>query len=143
VKNQLVYSAHDYGPEVYNQSWFQAKDFPMNMPALWEKQWGYIQQLKQTPVLMGEFGAQKVDGTVEGVWLRALIEFLKVNGMSYTYWCWNPDSGDTGGILNPDWKTVDTAKLDVLSAYQWPIEGSANAQTDQTANAQDILQAYR
>lgn len=128
VKNQLVYSAHDYGPELWNQSWFQASNFPANLPAFWEKQWGYLQQQKDTPVLLGEFGAQKVDGaTPEGLWLRALIAFLKVNGMNYTYWCWNPDSGDTGGILKPDWKTVDSAKLSILQAYQWPLgDGKAN-----------------
>ncbi len=136
--NQLVYSAHDYGPELWNQSWFQAPNFPLNLPSFWQKQWGYLEQDKQTPVLLGEFGAQKVDpGTPEGLWLRALVAFIKVNGISYTYWCWNPDSGDTGGILNADWKTVNQSKLDVLSAYQWPIAGSANTQT------KDVLQAYR
>jgi endoglucanase len=138
VSNQLVYSAHDYGPELWNQSWFQAPNFPMNLPSFWQKQWGYLEQDRQTPVLLGEFGAQKVDvGTPEGLWLRALIAFIKANGISYTYWCWNPDSGDTGGILNNDWKTVNQAKLDVLSAYQDPI--GSNISTP----AQNVLEAYR
>jgi endoglucanase len=138
VPNQLVYSAHDYGPELWNQSWFQAPNFPLNLPSFWQKQWAYLQQDRQTPVLIGEFGAQQVTGA-EGLWMRALVTFLKVNNISYTYWCWNPDSGDTGGILEPDWKTINTAKLDILSAYQWPIPSNFHYQP---AQAQDILQAY-
>jgi endoglucanase len=121
--DKLVYSAHDYGPEVWQQTWFQAKDFPYNLPALWKKHWAYLQQQGQTPVLLGEFGGQSVGLNPEGIWMRALVEFLKVNGINYTYWSWNPDSGDTGGLLKPDWKTLDSAKMDILSAYQWPLPG--------------------
>jgi endoglucanase len=28
----------------------------------------------------------------------------------WTFWSWNPDSGDTGGILLDDWKSVNTTK---------------------------------
>ncbi len=124
VSNQLVYSAHDYGPELWNQSWFQAANFPMNLPEFWAKQWAYLQQDSQTPVLLGEFGAQSVSmGSAEGLWIRALVQFLKQTGISYTYWCWNPDSGDTGGILEADWKTINTDKLSILQEYQQPIPG--------------------
>lgn len=57
----------------------------------------------------------------EGVWQRTLVSFLKANNISYTYWAWNPNSGDTGGILNNDWTTINQSKMDVLSAYQWPM----------------------
>ncbi len=124
VPNQLVYSAHDYGPELWNQSWFQASNFPLNMPSFWDQMWGYLELDHQTPVLLGEFGAQSVaPNTPEGIWIRALVAFLKQTGISYTYWCWNPDSGDTGGILEADWKTINTAKLDILQQYQQPIPG--------------------
>jgi len=62
---------------------------------------------------------------VEGVWQRSLVSFLKDRGISYAYWAWNPNSGDTGGILKDDWTTVDQAKLHILSAYQWPLIGRA------------------
>jgi len=60
-----------------------------------------------------------------GVWQRSLVAFLKAHNISYMYWSWNPDSGDTGGILQDDWKTVNQAKLRILSAYQWPVLGQA------------------
>jgi endoglucanase len=119
--DKLVYEAHDYGPGVSQQSWFQATNFPQDLPTLWEKHWAYLQQDGIAPVLMGEFGGQSVGQDPEGTWQRSLVDFLKANQISYTYWSWNPDSGDTGGLLENDWKTLDQAKLDILSAYQWPM----------------------
>ncbi len=57
----------------------------------------------------------------EGMWQRTLVAFLHTQGMSYAYWAWNADSGDTGGILQNDWTTINQSKLDVLGAYQWPM----------------------
>lgn len=31
------------------------------------------------------------------------------------FWCVNPNSGDTGGLLNYDWMTPDTKKLEFLA----------------------------
>jgi endoglucanase len=117
--NKVVYSAHDYGPGVYNQNWFTAKNFPKNMPAFWDKHWGFLKKNNTAPVLLGEFGGKKSAGrSTEAVWQDSLIKYLKKNGMSYTYWCWNPDSGDTGGVLKNDWKTLDTDKAKLLSQYE-------------------------
>ncbi len=77
-----------------------------------------LQQI--APVYVGEFGGRSVGQDVEGKWQRSRLGFLKQTGISHSYWSWNPDSGDTGGLLEDDWKTVDRAKLDVISAYQWP-----------------------
>ncbi len=118
--SQLVYSAHDYGPAVYDQSWFQSPQFPANLASVWGQHWAYLQQSGTAPVLMGEFGGA-MDKTSEGVWQKTLVSFLRQQHISYTYWCWNPNSGDTGGILENDWKTVDQSKLDILQSYQWPL----------------------
>src|SRR5579885_802925 len=119
--DKLVYSAHDYGPEVYPQGWFSAHNFPQNLVSIWEKHWAYLQLSGTAPVLIGEFGARAVDKGVEGVWFHSLMAFMKLHGFSYTYWSWNPDSADTGGILNSDWTTLDQAKLSILSGYQAPL----------------------
>ncbi|MFF5227593.1 glycoside hydrolase family 5 protein [Dactylosporangium sp. NPDC000521] len=124
-QSKLVYSAHDYSPKVWSQQWFTDKAFPANMPALWDKQFGYLVKNNVAPVLMGEFGGRSVAETdaqgnkdLEGIWQRHLISYLKENGLSYTYWSWNPNSGDTGGVLKDDWKTIDQAKMDLLKSYQ-------------------------
>ena len=108
-------------PSVSYQSWFQAKNFPHNLPAIWEKNWAYLKDQDIAPVLLGEFGGQSVGNDTEGKWQRTLVSFIKRHGISYTYWCWNPDSGDTGGILNYNWQTVDNAKLSLLRTYQAPL----------------------
>jgi hypothetical protein len=76
------------------------------------------------PVLVGEFGGRSVGNDQEGIWQRELVTYLQANGFDYTYWCWNPNSGDTGGILEDDWATINQAKLNILRAYQWPLLGS-------------------
>jgi len=120
--DKLVYSAHDYGPDVYPQSYFWAANFPQNLTSVWESHWAYLQEQNQAPVLIGEFGANTVsDTTVEGVWFRTLMDFMKQHNMSYTYWAWNPDSSDTGGLLQADWQTLDPAKMSILSTYQSPL----------------------
>ena len=118
---KLIYSAHDYGPGVSLKSWFSAPDFPRNLPDVWQKHWAYLHTERLAPVWIGEFGGRSMGMDPEGVWQRSLLSFLKRQRMSYSYWSWNPDSGDTGGILEDDWRTVNTAKMRVLSAYQWPM----------------------
>lgn len=119
---QLVYSPHDYGPGVWRQGWFDAPDFPENLRPMWEERWGYLKTSGTAPVLLGEFGGRSVDPTDdEGIWHRELFDYLKEHGISYTYWSWNPNSGDTGGVLTDDWATVDQAKLDLIRTHQAPL----------------------
>ncbi len=118
--DHLVYEAHDYGPDVYNQPWFQAKNFPANLTGVWDRNWAYLSEQNIAPVLLGEFGGS-VGNTTEGVWQSTLVAFLKQHHIGYTYWCMNPNSGDTGGVLNNDWKTVDQAKLNLLRTYMAPL----------------------
>jgi len=144
--DKLVYSAHDYGPEVSWQQWFQVRnpaDLAHTLPAVWEKHWAYLQKNGTAPVFVGEFGGGSMGQDAEGVWQRTLVSFLKTNNINYAYWSWNPDSGDTGGILQNDWKTVNRSKLDVLSAYQWPMldQQQSNASTH-SGNASAITNAY-
>jgi endoglucanase len=122
---KLVYSIHDYGPEVSYQPWFYARDFPENLPDVWMKYWGYLQVGGVAPVLVGEFGAISVNGTSAGVWMRSLVAFMRHYGFSYTYWAWNPDTWDTGGLLMDDWRTLDPTKMSSLATYQCPLLGAA------------------
>ncbi|HEY6785792.1 MAG TPA: glycoside hydrolase family 5 protein [Trebonia sp.] len=119
--NHLVYEAHDYGPSVYNQNWFLASNFPNDLAGIWDKNWAYLSEQNIAPVLLGEFGGSVGQNETETVWQETLVKFLKQHHISYTYWCWNPNSGDTGGILNNDWTTVDQDKLALLHTYQAPL----------------------
>lgn len=120
ASNKLVYSPHDYGISVYDhQDWFDITkhpDFPANLPAVWDHFWGYIYKQNIAPVLVGEFGSTLADPR-DTQWMKALVAYLGTgsSGMSFTYWSWNPDSGDTGGIVGDDWATVNQAKQAILA----------------------------
>ncbi|MYX26516.1 cellulase family glycosylhydrolase [Streptomyces sp. SID8381] len=134
VANRVVYSAHDYATSVAQQSWFSDPAFPANMPGVWDKYWGYVFKQNIAPVWVGEFGTT-LQSTVDQKWLSALVSYLRptstygADGFQWTYWSWNPDSGDTGGILKDDWQTVDTVKdgyLASIKAPGFPAGGGGN-----------------
>jgi endoglucanase len=121
VPNKLVYSAHEYAISVFHQTWFDDPTFPNNMPALWNHFWGYLEQQNIAPVLVGEFGSTLQDPR-DTVWLKALMQYLGTGptGIDFTFWSLNPNSGDTGGILNDDWTTVNTTKQSILQPFLIP-----------------------
>jgi endoglucanase len=113
--NKLVYSPHEYGPGVYNQPWFNESTFPNNLLSRWETGWNYIATKGIAPILIGEFGGRQVDtSSKEGIWQRKLVDFIGQKDLSFSYWSWNPNSADTGGVLQDDWRTVNTAKQELL-----------------------------
>jgi len=112
--DKLVYSAHDYGPEVYNEQWFKVTNLAVlahTLPAIWQKHWAYLHKNGTAPVFVGEFGWRSMGQDAEGMWQRTLVAFMHRQGMSYAYWTWNPDSEDTGGILQEDWTTINQSKV--------------------------------
>jgi endoglucanase len=114
VANRVVYSTHDYPSTVYNQSWFSASNYPDNLPPLWDSTFGYIAKQGIAPVFVGEFGT-KLATTSDQKWLAALVDYIKTNNLSFGYWSFNPNSGDTGGLVGDDWTTPQTAKLTALA----------------------------
>jgi endoglucanase len=117
VPNRVVYSPHEYGPGVFAQPWFNnPSTMSAELASRWSAGWGYIVDQNIAPVLLGEFGAKDFSmGSTEGKWMNQLIDYLGTKKMSWTYWSWNPNSGDTGGILNDDWTTVNQTKQTALN----------------------------
>jgi endoglucanase len=138
---KLVYSPHVYGPNVYGQSYFSSGSFPSNMAAIWQAHWGYIPASTGTAVVLGEWGGPYSGKDAQ--WMDALVSYLKANDMTdQFFWCLNPDSGDTGGLLADDWSTPVSAKLTLLqglvsspttfttnSAGQVCVSGTSSATT--------------
>ena len=113
----VVYSPHEYGPGVFAQTWFSDPNMSAILADRWQKGFGYITEKGIAPVLVGEFGAKNVTpDTVEGKWITQFADYLKKTGTSWTFWAWNPNSGDTGGVLNDDWTTVNAAKVALLQS---------------------------
>ncbi|SIO34822.1 Aryl-phospho-beta-D-glucosidase BglC, GH1 family [Singulisphaera sp. GP187] len=123
VPNRVVYSPHDYPASVYNQSWFNAANYPNNLTSVWNQYWGYLYQDNIAPVWLGEFGS-KLQTTSDQQWYQQITSYLGnttsspsvagQRGMSWTWWSWNPNSTDTGGILQDDWKTASQSKVQGL-----------------------------
>jgi endoglucanase len=114
VANQVVYSPHDYPASIYPQKWFSAATYPGNLPAVWDANWGYLAKSGTAPILLGEFGTRH-ETTSDQQWLDTLVAYLGDSGMSFAYWSFNPNSGDTGGLVMDDWTTPQAAKLAALA----------------------------
>jgi endoglucanase len=122
--SKLMYSAHEYGPEVHEQPWFSDASFPSNLSTLWTAKFDFIMQQNLGHILIGEFGIK--DRTASsgrsGVWFDTVLSKLGTT-YSWTFWCWNPNSGDTEGLLAYDWVTPVQWKIDALKPAMAPMIG--------------------
>jgi endoglucanase len=119
VADHLVYSTHDYPASVSPQTWLSAADFPKNLPGVWDETFGYLVAQDVAPVWIGELGT-KYATTADKQWLDALAKYITDRKMSFAFWCLNPDSTDTGGILKDDWTTPQADKQAVVSPLLAP-----------------------
>ncbi|WP_304622082.1 cellulase family glycosylhydrolase [Roseomonas cutis] len=155
LDNKLVYSPHDYPNSVYGQPWFYAGNFPDNLAGVFDKQWGYIARTDIAPIFVGEFGSKLTDPK-DLAWLAEIKAYMNgdYNGdgtrdagasdISWSWWSWNPNSGDTGGILQDDWTTPIQAKVDALQSvmgdgFAAAITGTDGADSKVGTAAGDII----
>lgn len=145
---KLVYSAHDYPASLFAQTWFAAPSYPTNLPSVWDAHWGYLFRSNTAPMLVGEFGS-KLQTASDRQWLSSLLSYMDGDfdldgdndlppgqkGISWTYWSFNPNSGDTGGILQDDWVTVDTTKMSYLQGSLAPSLGAGAGASSVATNA--------
>jgi aryl-phospho-beta-D-glucosidase BglC (GH1 family) len=118
-ETKLVYSPHDYGPTVFEQVWFK-KDFNYQtlMADVWHDNWFYLWENKTAPLLIGEWGGFLTDAKTKK-WLTAMRQMIVDHGLSHTFWCLNPNSADTGGLLKDDYKTWDEEKYAFVKPALW------------------------
>lgn len=117
--SQIVYSPHDYGPSVYNQTWFD-KDFTTQtlLDDYWYDTWAYINDQEIAPLLIGEWGGH-MDGGDNEKWMTLLRDYMINNHINHTFWGLNPNSGDTGGLLGYDFATWDDEKYNMFEESLW------------------------
>ena len=120
-KDKLVLSPHTYGPDVYRKASFGAANYPNNLAADWEALFGQFS--KKHPIVVGEWGGKYGSGTggqQDVTWQNAFVEYLLAKGIrSSFFWCYTPNSGDTGGILDDALK-VRADKLALLQKH-WGV----------------------
>jgi endoglucanase len=144
VANKLVYSVHSYGQGVANWGWFSDPNYPNNLNKLYTESWGHELIQNDTPIFIGEMGGrmetanekqymQELTQYMNGDWNNDGVRDLAAGkqGASFTWWCWTPESTDTGGILNSDYTTVDYNKYDQIKGSLF----TGSAATPQTTEA--------
>ena len=118
--SQIVYSPHDYGPVVSDQTWFH-KDFTEQtlLDDYWYDTWAYLVEKDIAPLLIGEWGGRIPSGVDDAAimaapatsleqveqnakWLGLIRDYMIKHHVNHTFWCLNDDSGDTGGL----WKDI-------------------------------------
>lgn len=122
IPDKVVYSVHEYPETVAKQPWFTDSTYPDNMPAIWDSYWGYISKKNIAPVLVSEFGSSQNEKDI--TWMKTLLEYLGTDehGISWIYWAWNPNAGDTGGLVQNDWTTIDQEKYVLLAPYMFALQ---------------------
>ena len=121
-QNKLVYSPHDYGPTVYEQPWFKGSyDFDSLMKDCWHDNWFYIQEENIAPLLIGEWGGYMTEPNI--TWMTYLRQLISENKINHTFWCFNANSGDTGGLVLDDFTTWDTDKYEFVKEVLWQKNG--------------------
>jgi endoglucanase len=141
VPNQLVYSAHDYGPNLYGQSWFNSSTTQSSLNAIWNKFWGYLSTSNSAPVWLGEFGTtnnasdlQSSTPGSQGQWFESLIAYLQANpNVQWSYWALNGE--DSYGLLdsNYDATPANAQKESMLESIQFALGGGGSPCTTSPA----------
>ena len=118
-QSQLVYSPHDYGPLVYEQPWFQGNFSTESiMKEYWHDNWFFILEEKMAPLLIGEWGGF-MDGKDNEKWMYLIRDLMIENHIHHTFWCFNENSGDTGGLVYDNFGKWDEKKYALVKPSLW------------------------
>ncbi len=139
----VVYSAHDYGPNLFQQTWFNSSTTPASLDAVWNKFWGYLYAQGTAPVWVGEFGTGNTGADVssttagsQGQWFSALVSYLSASPwMGWTYWALNGE--DSYALLDSSYDAtpVSAAKQNLLATIGFPLPGASTGSPSPTGSA--------
>jgi aryl-phospho-beta-D-glucosidase BglC (GH1 family) len=119
---QIVYSPHDYGPAVYAQPWFQSGfTYESLQTDCWNDNWLYISKENIAPLLIGEWGGYMTEPNL--TWMTDMRKLILEYHLNHTFWCYNANSGDTGGLVKDDFMTWDQEKYDFVKEVLWQENG--------------------
>ncbi|MEM8854804.1 MAG: Calx-beta domain-containing protein, partial [Pseudomonadota bacterium] len=138
--DKVVYSPHDYPASVFDQPWFNDGT---DLIEKFRENWGYIHEEGIAPVLIGEMGS-RLQTDKDRAWADAIVDYIEGdydrNGTKdpeasdarpgFIWWSFNPNSSDTGGILQDDWQTPDPVKLAQIQGLidtATPFDGAVTA----------------
>ena len=138
----VVYSAHDYGPSLFQQTWFNSSTTLASLDAVWNANWGYLYSQDTAPVWVGEFGTDNTAADVQsstpgsqGQWFSSLVSYLTANPwMGWTYWALNGE--DPYDLLDGSYDPtpVSAAKQSLLASIQFPLPGAVTGTPSPTGS---------
>jgi endoglucanase len=151
VANRIVYSPHDYGPNLFQQPWFNSGTSQASLSTTFKKYWGYISVNGTAPVWLGEFGTTNVSSDIQsgtagsqGQWFQSLVSYLSSNAaVSWTYWALNGE--DSYGLLNNNYDATPASALkqSLLASIQSPLSGGGGTPSFTVATAASSLSVVR
>ena len=126
-RNNLVISPHLYGPTISKN---HVTSFGKDLHQRLESSFGYLYDkgycwkdvrgkkpyCMKFPIVIGEFGSFFTDAS-DIKFFNDVATFLtnkvgqKTNHIGWMFWAYNANSGDTGGIVTPDWQDLMWNKL--------------------------------
>jgi endoglucanase len=139
--DRLVYSVHDYGPDMApGLPWAQldsTASTPAACRAVWDQLWGHLVRRDVAPVWVGEFGTpngrrhgdpapperftDRNDINPQGSWFTYLVDYIRDLGLSWSIWALNgtqspgpgrsPDETEWYGVLDPTWTSAASAPM--------------------------------
>ena len=131
VPDRLVYAAHDFGPDLYRQKWFNSGTTAATLDTVWSNYWGYLSESGKAPVWMGEFGTENASSELksnepgsQGQWFESMIGYLGNHpAIQWSYWALNGE--DSYGLLdgNYDKTPVSALKEDMLHSIRFGLAG--------------------
>lgn len=101
--SQLVYSVHEYGPNMWRGGWFNPNTTYQSLSQRWDQLWGYLfnaPRFMQAPIFVGEFGTcddlpsciNDSNPTSQGFWFSSFIKYMKAHPQAgWAYWALNPE----------------------------------------------------
>ncbi len=141
-QSQLVYSPHDYGPEVWKQEWFYLDDPDKTfsretlLKDYWYDTWAYLVEEQISPLLMGEWGGwvdDAHDKTGENRhWLQEIRDYMIDKHIHHTFWCFNENSSDTGGLVYDNFQKWDDEKYEFVKPALWQTDDGKFISLDHT-----------
>lgn len=131
VANRVVYSAHDYGPHLSNQPWFNGSTTAASLAAIWDQNFGFIHNQSIAPLWIGEFGTTNNSAEIQsnaagsqGQWFSSLVQYLAGKpAMSWAYWAMN--GNDSYALFNNGFNgIVSSQKQQLLAGIQFPLDST-------------------
>ena len=91
------------------------------MEEYWYDSWFFLLEEKVAPLLIGEWGGF-MDGGPNEKWMELIRDLMIDNHIHHTFWCFNENSGDTGGLVYDNFGKWDEEKYALVKPAPWPDE---------------------